>query len=395
MARRLFALLAGALLLLCGGAILSSTAALARASLDSLCVLPGSKVKRYYEGCEKDGGQRAKFEETSPDQAAAPTPAAKTKRQELLTKAPTNVAAAPVVMTANPLDSKACHDGWNTHLAIGDSFSDLNFLNTANCNGALAKGAQFSWSRDRIALNDQWSAKGAVAEELVWIRPGEAPDGAYLNMWAIAPTVNFQRVTNSNTAMAAQNANVLSYGFSSEALFDHVDRFWQVYARARANVNADFSGLTHSYSTTAEFQALSDTYGIGRNFAVGTFAYFWFIPLVRAQYFERESKLVTDPIFSAHNQVLRAGPVLSFNLIPQDTKNVDPSKPPPPPQWLFNVTYSWYQDFFSSHTFQHVNPTITYNFSDNIGLTLGYERGQIETTGKKIDLTTISLSVKN
>jgi hypothetical protein len=293
------------------------------------------------------------------------------------------------------LDSKACHDGWNTHLAIGDSFSDLNFLNTANCNGALAKGAQFSWSRDHVALNDQWSAKGAVAEELIWIRPGKPPEGAYLNMWAIAPTVNFQRVTNSNTAMAAQNANVLSYGFSSEALFDHVDRVWQVYARARANINSDFSGLTHSYSTTAELQALSDAYGIGRNFAVGSLAYFWVIPLVRAQYFERESKLVKDPIFSAHNEVLRAGPVISLNFIPQDTTNVDPSKPAPPPKWLFNVTYSWYQDFFSSHTFQHVNPSLSYNFTDNIGLTLGYEWGQIETTGKKVDLTTISLTVKN
>jgi hypothetical protein len=89
-------------------------------------------------------------------------------------------------------------------LAIGDSFSDLNFLNTANCNGAQAKGAQFSWSRDRVAFNDQWAAKGAVAEELIWINPNPVPDGPYLNLWAIAPTVTFQRVTNSNTALAAQ-----------------------------------------------------------------------------------------------------------------------------------------------------------------------------------------------
>src|SRR6267378_5778422 len=106
MARKLFALLAGAILLPCGGAILPGTAALARQSLDTLCVLPGQKVKRYYEGCEKDGGQRAKFEDTMPDQVAAPTPTAKPKRQE----PPTTVAAAPVSI-ANPLDSKACHDG--------------------------------------------------------------------------------------------------------------------------------------------------------------------------------------------------------------------------------------------------------------------------------------------
>ena len=100
-------------------------------------------------------------------------------------------------------------------------------------------------------------------------------------------------------------------------------------------------------------------------------------------------------IRSSGNEVLRAGPVVSFNFVPQDTTNVDPSKPAPAPKWLFNVTYSWYQDFLSSHTFQHVNPSLSYNFTDNIGLTLGYEWGQIEATGKKVDLTTISLTVRN
>ena len=93
--------------------------------------------------------------------------------------------------------------------------------------------------------------------------------------------------------------------------------------------------------------------------------------------------------------MLRAGPVLSLNFIPQETTDVDPNKPPPAPKWLLNVTYSWYRDFLSGRTFEHFNPSFTYNFTDNIGLTLGYERGQIEQTGKKIDLTTVSLSVKN
>ncbi len=76
---------------------------------------------------------------------------------------------------------------------------------------------------------------------------------------------------------------------------------------------------------------------------------------------------------------------LSFNFIPHDTTDADPNKPPPPPKWLLNVTYSWYRDFYSGRTFEHFN----------IGLTLGYESGRIEQTGKKVDLTTISLSVKN
>lgn len=393
MARKFLALFAAIILLSAGGLLSFGTVALASSPPQNLCVLPGPKVTRYYEGCEKDGGQRAKLDDTAPAEATKPARVAKAKAPPV---APMNTPIADLVVPAitNPLDSKSCHEGWNTHLAIGDSFSDLNFLDTGNCNVALAKGAQFSWSRDHIARNDQWSAKGAVAEELIWIRPGEKPDGAYLNMWAIAPTVNFQRVTNSNTALASQNANTLSYGFSSEAFFDNVGKVWQFYARARANVNSDFSGLTHSYSTTAEFQPLSDFYGIGRSFAIGSAAYFWALPLVRAQYFEKATNLATDPIFTAHHQVLRAGPVLSLNLIPQETANVDPNKPYTP-KWLFNVTSSWYQDFLSSRTYQHVNPSFTYNFTDNIGLTVSYEWGQVETTGKKVDLATIGLSVKN
>jgi hypothetical protein len=393
MAKKTYGLLVACLVLSWAECVVPVVPAVALGSADALCVLPDHKVKRYYQSCERDGGQRALFEETKPAQVVTPAPVEKAKRSASAAP-PSSAATAPAAAKPAGADSKACVDGWNTHLAIGDSFSDLNFLNTAACNAAQAKGAQFSWSRDRVALNDQWSAKGAVAEELIWIRPGSRPDGAYLNMWAIAPTVNFQRVTNSNTALASQNANVLSYGFSSEALFDGIGDFWQVYLRGRANVNADFSGLTHSYSTTTEFQALSDYYGVGRNYPVGSVGYFWILPLVRAQFFERESKLVTDPIFSAHNEVLRAGPVVSFNFVPQDNTNVDPAKPTPP-KWLFNVTYSWYQDFFSSHSFQHVNPSLSYSFTDNIGLTLGYEWGQIETTGKNVNLTTVSLTVKN
>ncbi|MGT2501219.1 hypothetical protein ACVOMS_11080 [Bradyrhizobium guangxiense] len=377
--------------------------ALAKASIDEVCVLPGHKVKRYYSACEKDGGERASFEEDAKPLDVSASKKRQKESAKVVVVPPPPPAPAPAFaalpLLANPLESKACHDGWNAHLSIGDSFNDLNFLDTTSCNGALAKGAQFSWARDRVAFNDQWAAKGAMAEKLIWINPDPLPTGPYMNLFAVAPTVTFQRVTNSNSALAAQNANVLTYGFSSEALFARIpdlgSGIWQVYTRARANVISDFSGLTKSYSATAEIEPLSDTYRIGSNIPVGQIGYFWFYPLVRAQYFERASKLVKDPIFDTRDQVLRAGPVISLNFVPQDDRDVDPNKPPPTPKWLFNVTYSWYRDFYSGRTFDHFNPSVTYNFTDNIGLTLAYESGKIEQTGKKVDLTTISLSVKN
>jgi hypothetical protein len=213
-------------------------------------------------------------------------------------------------------------------------------------------------------------------------------------MFAIAPDVTFQRVTNTNLKMASQNVDVLSYGFSSEALYDRVFNSWQTYLRARANVNSDFEGMTHSWSATGEFQPLSDAYYVGRNIPVGTIGYFWFLPLARAQYFQKVDGS-TDPIFSHGSQVFRVGPAVSLNFVPQDTTNVDPSKPPPAPKWLLNLTYSWYVDLLHHQTFNHLNPSLTYNITDNVGLSLAYEVGKIEQNGKQINLTTVGLTVKN
>jgi hypothetical protein len=309
------------------------------------------------------------------------------------------VTAGPAALIAKAAN-QGCQQGWNAHLTIGDSFNDLNFLSTKDCNAGAAKGAQFSWARDGVTFNDQWTAKGAVAERFVWLNqpPGPgAPTGPYLNLLSVAPVFTFQRVTNSNLTLASKNVDTLAYGFSSEALFDRVAKYWQVYLRARATVNGDFEGNTHSWSTTAEVQPL--TLAIEK-IVIPSVGYITFLPLIRTQYFERvgpanPTTYKNDPIFNGSGTVLRSGPVISATLIPQSLVNTDPDKPPPPPQWSFNLLYSWYYDFFSGQKFEHLNPSFTYNFTDNIGLTLSYEKGRIEQTGNKIDLVSLGLSVKN
>ncbi len=309
-----------------------------------------------------------------------------------------NVANPAPLIAAPIVTSSGCQNGWNTHLTIGDSFNDLNFLSTKDCGAAGAKGAQFSWARDGIAVNDQWTAKGAIAERFVWLNePTSRPTSPYLNLLSIAPIFSFQRVTNSNTTLASKNVDTLAYGFSSEALIDRVATDWQVYLRARATANGDFEGHTHSWSATGEVQALNRIF---EHITIPSIGYLIFQPLIRAQYFERvgpanPTTYKSDPIFNVSANVVRAGPVISATLIPQPLENTDPSKPAPQPQWSLNVTYSWYSDLISGQTFQHFNPSFTYNFTDNIGLTLSYERGKIEQTGNKIDLASIGLSIKN
>lgn len=317
---------------------------------------------------------------------------------------------ASAIATATPSTvpskaSKACPEGLFSHLVIGDLFTDLNFIDTANCNAAAAKGAQFSWARDGVVGNSQWAAKGAAAWESIWLNePTSRPQGPYVNLLAVAPVVDFQRVENTNPKIGAkQNIDVLSYGFSSEALIAGVqDAFldtWQVYLRARATINGDWEGHTNSWSATFEFEPLSDlqalggVFHLGSNILIGDVAYLWIYPLLRAQYFEALHHS-TDPMFN-RGDVFRAGPAVSVSLVPQPIGSYDPSKPRPAPQWILNLTYSWYTDFLHGQQFQHWNPSFTYNITDNIGFSAGYERGKIETNGKSIDLATVSLTIKN
>jgi hypothetical protein len=377
------------------GLIVVSSAAVgtARAESVKVCIDPSTKTYRDYDGrCATSATL------TLPPSAKPPaqkSPAAVPKKSA---SAASEVKAGD--QGAGKAASKACSEGFNTHLVIGDSFSDFNFLDTANCNPAPAKGAQFSFARDGVAHNTQWSAKGAIAEKFIWLySPQSRPDGAYLNLLAVAPVASFQRVTNSNAKLAtSQNIDVLSYGFSGEALFANVSdafqRPWQVYARARTTANGDFEGNVKSWSATFELQPLSDFYRVGSNIPVGGVGYFWFDPLLRVQHFERLNGS-TDPIFGRGNQVTRVGPAISANFIPQSSGEFDPNKPRPTPPWVLNVTYSWYRDLVHGQTFQHWNPSFTYNVTENVGFSVGYERGKVETNGKNIDLTTVSLTVKN
>ncbi len=370
----------------------------------TICVR-GSERRLPTDGVSCDAGYEPRLYSAV---RAAPKPKAVAVAKTKAIVPPSTMAAAPVgavdLLTAGPavlfakVADKGCHDRLNTHLTIGDSFNDLNFLSTKDCAAGAAKGAQFSWARDGIAFNDQWIAKGAVAERLVWLNePTTRPTDPYLNLLAVAPVVTFQRVTNSNLSLASKNVDNLAYGFSSEALFDRVAKDWQVYVRGRALANGDFEGHTHSWSTTAEVQALNAAF---EHIVIPSFGFLILQPLIRAQYFERvgpanPTTYKLDPIFNMNSTVLRAGPVISATLIPQPLENTDPDKPPPAPQWSFNVTYSWYNDFFSGQKYEHWNPSFTYNFTDNIGLTVSYEKGKVEQTGAKIDLVSVGLSVKN
>ena len=83
------------------------------------------------------------------------------------------------------------------------------------------------------------------------------------------------------------------------------------------------------------------------------------------------------------------------SLIPQPEGEFDPTKPRPGPQWILTTNYTWYQGLLHAQEFRHLSTSFTYNFTDNIGASISYEKGKIDANGKDIDIATIGLTVKN
>src|SRR5271166_4482492 len=142
------------------------------------------------------------------------------------------------------------------HHILRDSYSDLSFFDTSTCATDLSKvkGATFSWSYDGIAKNNQWLAEGVAGARFLYLEQTPGTGEPYVNYIAIAPLVQFQRVTNSSPKQAKSNIDVLSPGVSSEAFIDQLTPNSQMYLGLRGNANGDFEGNVHSWSGTAEIQ---------------------------------------------------------------------------------------------------------------------------------------------
>ena len=300
-------------------------------------------------------------------------------------------AAANGVEEPLPLP-KLCPQGWSGgYLFLRDSYDDIRYVAATDCDApdlSKVKGAQFSWSHNGITSNDIWSAKGVAGTRFIYLQTGANNVDPYLNLFAIAPVVRFQRVINSNSKLTGNDIDILSPGISSEALFNQIfsDPQLQVYVRVRANANGTFDGDVNSWSGTVELQPIYDPLRIGTNTVVGNI--FWSVsPLLRAQYFARNGGK-SDPLFASSDQVFRAGPAVALAVGPITP---DPKTPPP---WGFTASYSEYRDFDHERTFPHFDATLTYNLTKNHGVTLSYEKGKIEETAKSVDLTTIAFTVK-
>jgi hypothetical protein len=288
---------------------------------------------------------------------------------------------------------------WNSCFILRDSFEDISIFSGPKDISA-ASGATFGWTKDDVAANRSWSAKGVAAYPFSWLNPDPAPaSGApYLVGLAFTPSMTFNRLTNSNPKLAKNDINVLNFNGGGEVgIGNLLDRTTTHYFRLRGGVQTDFDGNTHAWNATAEYQPITKWEGIPHlsspNALIPNYAVYEIDLIGRVQHFEKVGTSAL-PLFATHPQIDRGGPVAAFSIWPQQGPDS------PVPLWLqrfnFTATYSRLWDFNTSNVYGHFMTSLGFALDDNgnVGVKLSFERGKVEETGQDIQVTKISLTAK-
>jgi hypothetical protein len=258
---------------------------------------------------------------------------------------------------------------------------------------ASATGASFNVSRDGIASNTSWSAKGVAGLAYTWsnkYRP-ETAGTPYVAGYAASSWMSFNWLSNSAAALKSKQTDVLTLGSTGEIALANILDTTQ-YLRVKGAYNTDFESIAHSWSTTLEWQPVSNIYKLSAPFDLGPYLIGRVDPIVRFQYSVREHSSL-DPIFSLHNNVSRVGPVLALNIAPKASDFLLPN-------WLqsavLSVTYEWLEDVDTRQKYELLNAGLSFPIdpAGHLGFKINYQLGRIEETGAKINQAMAGLSAK-
>jgi hypothetical protein len=295
---------------------------------------------------------------------------------------------------------KAKPDGWSTGFILRDSFADIAVF-TKPKDVKAAGGASFGWTRDGIADNHAWSAKGIAGYTVVWQNfDPPSKTSPYLAGFAFAPTVAFNRLSNSNPSLAKKNISVLAFGGSAEvALGKLLDDTTLHFFRTRGALVGDFDGNEKSWSATFEYQPVTNFVdptipNLGSpNGLFGLPATYQIDAILRAQY-ARRLGIVTDPLFVGRDDIFRTGPVVALSVLPQQGDD----SPVPEVLRRFSVTGAYGVLYDTEFRKSYTNFTAALGFAldkdGNWAIKLSHETGKVEETGERIDVTKLGLAAK-
>jgi hypothetical protein len=293
--------------------------------------------------------------------------------------------------------------GWKSYFVLRDSFQDISVFGSPKP-ASSASGATFGWTRDDIGSNTSWSAKGVAAYPVVWQNPvNPEPRSAfdpYVVGFALSPSINFQRVTDSNPKFAKNNIDILTYGGTGEVAIGHMfDETTTHYFRTRTSAVGTFEGDVHSWSQTLEYQPITEPVdpripSLGApNGLFGLPATWQLDAIGRVQYAERTAT-TTDPLFGTQNRLTRGGLVLALTIAPQQGPDSPVSKTLQ--RLSFTTSYSWLKNLTTNEEYAHFLAALGFALDEagNLGIKVSYEQGKIEDTGQNVKLSKVGLTAK-
>jgi hypothetical protein len=262
----------------------------------------------------------------------------------------------------------------------------------------LASGASFGWTRDEVARDTSWSAKGLAGYVVVWKNPdnpvSKGPVDPYVAGLAFAPTVTFNRLTHSAAKLVSKEVNVLTFGGTSEIAVGHLfDETTLHFFRARGSVVGDFDGQAKSWAGTIEYQPVNEW--IGSPNGLGPLpATFQIDAIARGVFAELLDGVNSDPLFANRHSVARAGATVALGIAPQQ----GPDSPVPALLQRLNLTssYSWLHNVTRADTYSLWSTALGFALDDkgNVGVKLSYDRGKVEETAQAVDIAKVTLTAK-
>jgi hypothetical protein len=308
------------------------------------------------------------------------TPAVELARREAARAGVAPLAAAPV---EPPREVSPCA-GFN--LLLRADWKDIGLL-SCPVSTEKAAGAEISYTGDRVAKNNVFTARGTAAFYYTSVVDGpgvfDRSIGAYL-------TIN--RVINSAPAAVKGDSDKIAFGGTAEIGIEH-ERGANFF-RVRGGVVEDRLKNTSSANVTAEWVPVySDRKNgifIHRPFPVfGGAMILRFDPVLLAQYAAVTGKnQVLD--FNDQAHAFRVGPQFTLRILPGLVESEFWSR------LSGEVTYHWAYETYSSRGISWFQSSVTYNIDDagQFGITGSYRKGRDEDTGTLTDIYKIALTGK-
>lgn len=326
-----------------------------------------------------------------------PNPRARKAKMEKAAALAPAVLAAPAAPTAveRPVPPPTPPEYITTiYPMLRSSFSDVWLFDKRKgvSDIADAEGAQFSYADDRIAQNKAWTAHamGAVVFQYLHDRYPKDDSFNFIGL-SVAPFVQVDRISNSNSKAAVNNVDEISFGGSAEIGFD-VGPGANYFRIRGAGVEDRVAG---SSSGSGVFEWIPIIDGVLNSpFNIGTLPItFIFAPELKIRY----DNVLTDDLTGRKQYLTRGGAQVFLKytgiagVLPDAIKSIG---------FLSTLhgqtTASWLTSSFDGRNYGYFNTSLTVNLDEQgyIGLSTSYTKGRSEETGRKQDIWKVSLTGK-